>query len=102
MLCALRDFGGQAEALAVIGMLLDRLPPPGVVEVPADGLLHAAVERLGRAPAERALELGVVHRVAEIVARTVGDELDEVAIGAGLARAQAIEEIADAFHHLQV
>jgi hypothetical protein len=54
-----------------------------VVEVPAHGLAQAGLEGLLRPPAELALDLARVDRVAPVVAGPVGDVRDEAAVRTG-------------------
>src|SRR6185437_15716625 len=74
--------GDDSETLAGVDLLPQRAPPPFVVEIPAHRLLDAGLEGLERAPAELALELARVDRVAPIVPRPVGDERDQRFVGA--------------------
>src|SRR4051812_26856481 len=76
------------ERLAVVALVVravvagaDRLPPPGVVAVPGDGLLEALGEADGGLPAQRADLLGA-ERVAAVVPGAVGDVLDLGLVGA--------------------
>src|SRR6266478_6524461 len=68
----------QPESLATVGAAHDALPPAPVVEVPAHGLMQAVVEIVPRPPAELVLDLAGVDGVARIMARPVGDELDQL------------------------
>src|SRR5262249_59399696 len=70
---------GEAEALAAIDAGAQRLPPRPVVDIPAHRLAQAALERLGRPPAELRLDLGGVDGVAAIVAPPGGDGRDQPA-----------------------
>ena len=56
-----------------VGAALHVGDPVGVVEVPLHGLADAGLEGLGRAPAELALDLARVDRVAPVVAGAVVD-----------------------------
>src|SRR5262249_26342625 len=71
-------------ALVVLAVIArtDRLPPPRAVAVPGDRLLQALGEAHLRLPAERAQLLGG-ERVAAVVARPVGDVLDQRLVVAG-------------------
>ena len=52
----------------------DALDPVAILEVPAYGVPQAQVENVRFRPAEIALELSAVDRVALVVAGAVGDE----------------------------
>src|ERR1700691_5665617 len=93
--------GDHAETLARIDLFPERAPPPLVVEIPTHRLLDAALERFARAPAELALELGGVDRIAEIVPGPIGDEGNEGVVRA-CPRAKIIEDSANAPHHIDV
>src|SRR5947207_14550557 len=66
--------GDEAEPLAGIDALAQRLPPGPVVEIPAHRRGEPAVEIVTGAPAEPALELAGVDGIAVVVAGAVGDE----------------------------
>jgi len=68
---------GRFQAIQLIVTGVDVLPSGLVVEVPLDGLSEAALEIFLRFPAEFALDLAGVDRVAEVVAGAVGHEGDE-------------------------
>ena len=65
-----------AQSLPRILLVTDRLPPPGVVEIPLNGLADAGLESFLRRPAQLAAQLGGVDGVASIVAGAVGDKGD--------------------------
>src|SRR5262245_38435476 len=69
-----RRTGARAEALAPVAALLDRVAPAAIVEVPAHGAGEPAPEAVRGLPAELALDLGCVDRVAAVVAGPVGHE----------------------------
>src|SRR5437763_1461708 len=95
-----RDARGSTErapvlALVVVAILAraDRLPPPGVVAVPVDRPREARVEAGQGLPAQCA-HLLRGQRVAPVVARTVGDQVDE--------RIVPLAQREDAAHDLEV
>src|SRR6266567_3337182 len=81
-----------------------RGPGPGLVlDIPRDGAADAVGEPDLRAPAELALDLRWVDGVAEVVARPVGHELDELVVAAATRpRRDAVELGADGAHHVDV
>jgi len=90
------------EPVAVIAAH-DVIDPFGVIQVPLHRFADTGFECLGRLPAQFALELARVDRVASIVARTVFDERDlggvRLTIGA---RLEFIQNGADRVHDFQV
>ena len=70
------------------------LPPLLVVEIPVDRDRDTGIEGVLRLPAELGLDLRRVHRIAEIVARSVLYILDE--------RLRLTERLQDGLHDLEV
>jgi hypothetical protein len=73
-----------------------------VVEVPAHGLAQAALEGLLRPPAELALDLARVDRVAPVVAGPVGDVRDQAAVRTWRIGSHLVEQGADGLDDLDV
>src|SRR5689334_306905 len=92
---------GEAETSAVIAAL-DLLPPGGVRDVPVDRGLEPALEARLRLPAERALGVAGVDRVAQIVARPVRHEADQAIARAGGIGHAAVEDRADRAHYIEI
>src|ERR1700674_3292616 len=72
-----------------------------MIEVPAHRLREPRRERLARAPAELAPDLGRVDRIAAVVPGPVGDEGDEAPVAA-LARPNLLQRVAQRMHDLEV
>ena len=64
----------RTKPFAGVAAAADRLPPPRIVEIPANRPCQPALESLGRCPAELALDLRGIDRVAAVMAGPVGDE----------------------------
>ena len=81
----------------------DLVAPGAILQVPSDGLGEARFERLQGLPAELALQLGAVDRVAAVVAGPVGHvgDLCGVAFTVG-ARCLRVEQRADAPDDVEV
>src|SRR5207302_3532103 len=79
-----------------------RVAPCLVIEVPAHGLANAGGEGLPRRPAELALDLGGIDRIAPVVAEPVLHEGDEVGVFALLAGQRFLKKIADGLDDLVV
>src|SRR3546814_15055348 len=62
------------QPVAGIAPVADRRPPPAIVEIPVDRLREPAGKALLRPPAQLALDLRRVDRVAPVVPRPVGDD----------------------------
>ena len=71
-----------------------RLPPPFILEIPANGLFDPAFEILLRFPTKLAFELRRINGIANVVTRAIGYELDQVAPRM-LRRSKAVERFAD-------
>src|SRR6266496_4096088 len=69
--------GNCPEPGAAILLRPDRLPPPAVFEIPNDGLAQPGLEALARPPAELALDLAGLHRIAPVMTGSVGDKADQ-------------------------
>ena len=67
----------QADALGFVASIENGLPPSAILKIPAHRLGKAGLERLLRAPAKLALDLGGIDGIAPVVARPVGDERDQ-------------------------
>ena len=85
-----------------IGAGLHPLDPAGMVEIPAHGLAQAALERLLGPPAELALDLARVDRVASVVAGPVGHVLDQAEVRALGIGPHLVEQGADGLDDLDV
>jgi len=68
-----------APAGELLSAVLDLLPPPPVVVVPADGLPQTQLEVHRRMPSQR-VHLGAVEGVAAVVARAVGHPADGILV----------------------
>src|SRR5580765_7796974 len=68
----------------------------------ANGFFQPGFEALLRTPSELAPDLADVHRIAQVVAGAVGDELDQVGVAAAFPRARAVERGAERAHHIEV
>ena len=79
-----------------------RLPPVAMRQVPVDGARQPGLEIVRRRPGQRRLGARRIDLVAEIVARTVGDEMDQPLARAGRIRQTAVQMGADRAHHIQV
>src|SRR5262249_10477814 len=91
------------EPFAAIATLPNRNPPRAIVEIPADSLFEPALECRAARPPEITLDLRRVHRITSVVARTIRDEADEIAMPPGSRpRTQAVEEGAGVFHALEL
>src|SRR6516165_378975 len=66
-----------SESLAAILPGPDRLPPPTVRQIPGDRLVQPAFEVFAGFPPQLAPDLGDIHRVAPVVARTIGYKGDQ-------------------------
>src|SRR5690606_1761292 len=81
----------------------DAFHPLGVVEEPLHRLAQPRLERLLRPPAELALDLARVDRVAAVVSGPVLHERDELVVArATRARTQLVEDPADRADDLEV
>src|SRR6267143_1735694 len=79
------------------------LHPVRVVEVPCHGLADAARERLPRAPAQLALDLAGIHRVAPVMAGAILHEGDLCGVGLAVRPGpQLVQDAADGLNHLEV
>ena len=76
--------GAEAKPAAIVAPA-QLFPPRPIGDVPLDRLTQSGIEGFARRPAEVARQLRSVDRVALIVPRTVVDEGDQVAAGAGAA-----------------
>src|SRR5262245_53321117 len=72
-----------------------------MLQIPADRVAQAGLERGTRRPAERALGSRSVDRVAAIVTGTIGDERLEPVM-ADRSRLQLVEDVADAVDDLAI
>src|SRR4051812_44698864 len=87
---------GFAEPLAGIAGGTDWMPPPFIIEIPANCLFQPAFEALFRAPTKRTFDLGGVDRVTPIMPGPVRHVFDELFVErAPLPRAQAVQNAAD-------
>src|SRR3569833_4093662 len=93
--CPLAGRLEDAEPFAAIDGLAQRPPPGFVGEIPGNGFFQPGVEALLRSPSGFALDQRRIDGAAAVMARAVGNELDEV--GMRLARRpQPVEDAADA------
>src|SRR3546814_1829255 len=84
------------QPVAGIAPVADRRPPPAIVEIPVDRLREPAGKALLRPPAQLALDLRRVDRVAPVVPRPVGDEANQIAPRPPARRRHAlVEQVAD-------
>src|SRR3546814_9853341 len=91
------------QPVAGIAPVADRRPPPAIVEIPVDRLREPAGKALLRPPAQLALDLRRVDRVAPVVPRPVGDEANQIAPRPPARRRHAlVEQVADRLDHLKV
>src|SRR3990167_8311718 len=81
-----------AQALARINAFGNTATPVAIVDVPRNRLAQTGVDHLARTPIELFVDLAGIERVAAVVAATVVDEANQVAIaGATISRMQLIE-----------
>src|SRR5688572_20375385 len=67
----------NTDALQPIAAVQDALPPGAVFEIPVNRLLESRRKRLLRPPAERALDLAGIDRVAAVVPGAILYERDQ-------------------------
>src|SRR6478736_5508586 len=80
----------DTDALCLIAAVKNRLPPTALVQIPSDGLLDPGLEGLGGAPAQLALDLCCIDRVAAVMTGPVGDERDQTLARAQIGRVMSI------------
>src|SRR5262245_4981438 len=81
----------------------ERLPPGAVVHVPPYGRLEALLEGMFGRPAEFAVELGKINRIAKVMPRSVGHERDQLAMRwPRRASGETIHDLADRADHVDV
>jgi len=80
---------------------LQRLPPFAIFQIPTYGFLNAAFEGLVCPPTKLCFQLGGVDRITPVVARPIDHELNQPLMRRIL-RAQLIEHLTNALHHLEV
>src|SRR5258706_4702715 len=79
------------------------LHPIGIVQIPAQGLADAGLERLGWLPTEFLAALRCVDRIAPIMSRPVGDIGDQGFVGLSVrGRPQFVEYPADRAHDIDI
>src|ERR1700682_806396 len=71
----------KTQSLAAVNPISQRLPPVAAIEIPAHGLFDACLERLLGAPSQLGFEFCRVDRIAQIVARAIGDEANKIVVG---------------------
>src|SRR5581483_4464846 len=79
------------------------LPPIAIVEIPLHGLAQSGFHRLARTPAELAADLAGIDRVTQVVARPIGNELNQALALAdfGIGR-QLVDQRADRLHDRKI
>src|SRR6478736_6869082 len=86
-----------------IGAAGHALHPRLVVEIPLDRLADPTLKRLARLPAEFGLDFARVDSVAAIVSRTIGNELDQVAMRSDrVVWRQFVKYGTDSVHDVQI
>jgi hypothetical protein len=93
--------GYQPEAFSVVALLTQRSPPSLVGKIPLDRFLKSGLERLGRTPADFALDLGGIDGVAKVVTWAIDDVPDCRAVRLRTRRTY-IQTIADALDDLTI
>src|SRR4029078_13391077 len=91
----------QAQALAAIDAATQLRPPGAVVHVPAHGLFPSPLERLRQRAPKLSADLAGVDGVAEIMARPVSYETDQVAPPPAAVRGHAVEDRTHRLAHRQ-
>src|SRR6185437_11559015 len=86
---------------AVVDILTQGAPPMFVVQIPLHGLVQSSFERLLRSPPELAFDTRWIDRISSIVARSVGDKLDQFSSSLTTGR-QFIQQIADSLNNLEI
>jgi len=82
---------------------LDCFEPFGILEVPVDSLADAGGERLARGPAEFVGDPAGIDSVATVVARTIFDEFDLLAVAFGvISWLQFVQQVADRMDDVHV
>ena len=69
--------GVEAETRAVVAVLHHLVAPPLIVEIPLDGCTQTRLEIEDGLPVQFGGDTVSIDRVAQVVPRTIGDELDE-------------------------
>src|SRR4029079_17517248 len=93
---------GQTDALRSVSCVENRLPPRAGLEIPAHRLGKPGLEALYGAPAELALDLRGIDRVAAIMTRPVGDEGNQLLPGALARRRIVVEQPAYLAHDIDI
>src|SRR5581483_1909463 len=91
----------KAKTGAVVDILTQGAPPMFVVQIPLYGLVQSSFERLLRPPPELAFDTRWIDRISPIVARSVGDKLDQFSSSLTTGR-QFIQQIADSLNNLEI
>src|SRR6185369_51766 len=93
----------KADALALIIAAGYALDPPRIVQIPFDRLPQRRIELMPWPPADFAADLARINRVSPVVARSIGDVLDQLAAGATwMARPHFIHKIAYPLHNFEI
>src|SRR5690606_27420169 len=93
----------ESQPPTVVGARAHGLDPVAVLEVPANGLLHARAKALPRPPAQLRGDPARVDGIAEVVAGAVGHEGDLVGVAPAIRTGRyLVENFADRVDHLQV
>src|SRR4029079_5685871 len=93
---------GQTDALRSVSCVENRLPPCAALEIPAHRLGKPGLAALDGAPAEFALDLRGIDRVAAIMTRPGGDEGNQLLPGAVARRRIVVEQPADLAHDIDI
>ncbi len=81
----------------------DIADPVRMIQIPANGLPDAGLERLGWSPAQLCFDLTRVDRIAPVVARAIGHECDLFLIGAAIGFwPKFVKHVAEHHHDLKI